>query len=144
MHNATREGKQSRQVCRTNFNVEGLLILQKGDRIALSMVGGCSMVSVLFLELFVSVVQILIDSLVRAQSFRTSRAMYLVTSLHESLHCPSLIGDSSQNFGSVTVAERQSMLLEPILIFVGYSLCTELTGKAIAKSWSFFLRFGFS
>ena len=29
------------------------------------MVGGCSMVNVLFLELFVSVVQILIDSLVR-------------------------------------------------------------------------------
>ena len=73
-----------------HFNVEGLLILQKGDRVALSMVGGCSMVNVLFLELFVSVVQILIDSLVRAQSFRTSRAMYLVTSPHEFLHCPSL------------------------------------------------------
>ena len=66
------------------------MILQKGDRVALGMVGGCSMVNMLFLELFVGVVQILIDSLVRAQSFRTSRAMYLVTSPHEFWHCPSL------------------------------------------------------
>ena len=48
-----------------HFDVEVLLILQKSKRVALGMVGGCSMVIVFCLELFVDVVQILIDSLVR-------------------------------------------------------------------------------
>ena len=61
---------------RRNFDVAGLLILQKGDRVALGMVGGCSMVNVFFLELFVGVVQILIDSLVRHRKM-TSRNHYL-------------------------------------------------------------------
>ena len=52
-----------------HFDVEGLLILQKGERVALGMVGGCSMDYVFFLELFVGVVQILIDSLFRATKF---------------------------------------------------------------------------
>ena len=59
-----------------HFDVAGLLILQKGDRVALGMVGGCSMVNVFFLELFVGVVQILIDSLVRHRKM-TSRNHYL-------------------------------------------------------------------
>ena len=46
--------------------------------------------------------------------------------------------------GHVKKACDKSMLLEPILIYVGFSLCTELTGKAIAKSRSCFLWFGFS
>ena len=46
--------------------------------------------------------------------------------------------------GHVEKACDKSMLLEPILIYVGCSLCTELTGKAIAKCWSCFLGFGFS
>ena len=46
--------------------------------------------------------------------------------------------------GHVEKACNKSMLLETILIYVRCSLCTELTGKAIAKNWSCFLRFGFS
>ena len=52
-----------------HFDVEGLLILQKGDRVALGIIGGCSMDNVFFLELFVGVVQILINSLFRATKF---------------------------------------------------------------------------
>ena len=46
--------------------------------------------------------------------------------------------------GHVEKACDKSMLLETVLIYVRCSLCTELTGKAIAKNWSCFLRFGFS
>ena len=46
--------------------------------------------------------------------------------------------------GHVEKACDKSMLLKTILIYVKCSLCTELTGKAIAKSWSCLLRFGFS
>ena len=39
-----------------------LIDSSKGERVALGMVGGCSKDSVFFLELFVGVVQILIDN----------------------------------------------------------------------------------
>ena len=52
-----------------HFNVESLLLLQKGDRVALGMVESCSLDNVFFLESFVGVVQKLIDSLVRATKF---------------------------------------------------------------------------
>ena len=52
-----------------HFDVEGSLILQKSKRVALGMVGGCSKDSVFFLELFVGVVQMFIDSLFRATKF---------------------------------------------------------------------------
>ena len=45
------------------------MILQKGYKVALGMVGSCSMDNVFFLKSFVGVVQILIDSLVRATKF---------------------------------------------------------------------------
>ena len=60
-------------ICRAHgdrhFDVEGLLIRQKSEEIALGMVGGCSKDSVFFLEWFVGVVQMLIDSLFRATKF---------------------------------------------------------------------------
>ena len=52
-----------------HLDVESLLIPQKGERVALGRVGGCSKDSVFFLELLVGVVQKLIDSLFRATKF---------------------------------------------------------------------------
>ena len=60
----------------SSFRCCGFIESPKRCRVALGMVDSCSMVNVFFLELFVDVVQILIDSLVRHRKM-TSRNHYL-------------------------------------------------------------------